>query len=396
MSAATTSRWSRRYVLAGLAFLLCWQAATLAGATRSVAVALALYGFVLHVVFGKAYALLPTYFDRDLAPGWAPAAQWPLSVAGAATLAVGRAGHGPPWLDAAGATLWGTGVLLFVGALAYTVRDNLSGRATGTGAANADRRVVDRAANLGMPVALGYLLAGAYATLAAATRLPPLVDGYPPRATHLLAAGAAALLVFAVGFRLLPRFLVAHPPRGLVGVVLPAGATAPALLAAGLPAGSTLRAGAALEAVAVLGFAVAVVVLFARSESRRVALYGPLAGALAGVAGVGLGAHAAFGGTLPGFARAHLRVNLLGFLGLTVVGLLYQFYPPAVGSFPGAADAGALATLATLAAAVAFQAGGLLTGVPAATTAGEAAGVLGAAGALYLVGGLFAERHGLP
>lgn len=83
---ASQSRWSRVLVAAGVVFLVAWQVTTLAGLGRRTAVSLGLYGFVLHVVFGKAYALVPSYFDRDLAWPRAPAVQAPLTGLGAVAL----------------------------------------------------------------------------------------------------------------------------------------------------------------------------------------------------------------------------------------------------------------------------------------------------------------------
>ncbi|MFB6137815.1 MAG: hypothetical protein ABEJ42_05665, partial [Halobacteriaceae archaeon] len=198
MTAAAVSRWSRRFVAASLGFLLAWLAGLLLSVPTRAAVTLGLYGFVLHVLFGKAYALVPTYFDRSLALPRAPAVHLPLTVLGTVGLVADALGAGPTWVGAAGAVLWAAGVAVFVGTLAWTVRDNLAGRETGTGEAKAARRPVDRVANAAVPVATGYLLAGTYATLAAHVGappvgapppgggLPPLVDGYPPRASHLL------------------------------------------------------------------------------------------------------------------------------------------------------------------------------------------------------------------
>jgi len=161
----------------------------------------------------------------------------------------------PRAVGAAGALLWAAGVAVFLGTLGWTVRDNLTGAETGTGEHNADCRPVDRLANAAVPVVGVYLAVGTYVLLAVHLPLPTILDGYPVRLSHLLTAGTAALLVFAVGFRLLPRFLVTHPPRWLVPAVLVAGALGPALIAAGLPGGPLLMAGAALETVAVIGFA---------------------------------------------------------------------------------------------------------------------------------------------
>jgi hypothetical protein len=392
MTAATVSRWARRYVLASAAFLLLWQVGVVAGVPRRTEVTLALFGFVLHMIFGKAYSLVPSYFDRELAFPRAPAVGFPLAVAGTAGLAAASLGGGPAWLAPLGATLWGLGVAVFVGTLAWTVRDNLTGGATGTGEANADRRPTDRLANAFVPVAGLYLVAGTYGTLALHTGLPLLIDGYAPRLTHLLAAGTAALLIFALGFRLLPRFLVASVPRPLVAVVLVAGAVAPWLLAVRLGIGVWFRVGALLEALAVIGFAAGCWLLFARSDRRRVGFYGVLAGTASGVVGVALGLAFAFGHGSADLVVAHRRLNLLGFVGFTIVGLAYQFYPPAVGALPGSSDRTALISIATLVLGLLGQVVGLAAARPLVTTVGAVVALAGALLYAYLLGSVFRAR----
>ncbi|RBI62073.1 hypothetical protein DMJ13_09250 [halophilic archaeon] len=414
MSSALVSRWARRTVAVGAVFLVAWQLVVLAaaaGATsvgRSVgahgfapAVVLGLYGFVLHVVFGKAYSLVPAYFDRELAFARAPAVQLPLTAGGAALLALSAAGVRPSGvdrfggLDGVGAVLWAAGVAVFLGTLAWTVRTNPTGGETGTGEANAHRRGVDRAANAVVPAAFAYLAVGTYETLALATGLPTLFVAYAPQAAHLLGAGFAALVLFAVGFRLLPRFLVASPPRALVAVVLPAGALGPLLLAVGfLRRGPWFRTGAVLEATAVGGFALAYAVLFVRTDRDRVGFYGVLAGTAFGVVGVAVGLWFAFRGVDASLTPAHRRANLLGFLGLTVVGVAYQFYPPAVGRFPGAGDRTALASIAALAGGLGLELLGLAAGAAGVVLAGASAAAAGAVAAAYLVLGLFVQRTG--
>ncbi|WP_121823411.1 hypothetical protein [Halostella salina] len=394
--ASTASRGSRRFVAVGVCGLVVWQAAVLAGVPRRTSVALGALGFVLHVVFGKAYALLPSYFDRRLAAPRAPAVHLPLSVAGVAGLAIAPLAGVPGVVGAVGATCWSLGVAVFVGVLAVTVRDNPIGAETGTGEANAHRRGVDRAANAALPVAVLYLAAGAYGTAAAAgvvpvpAALPAL--GLAATASHLLAAGGAALVLFAVGFRLLPRLLGASPPRPLVAVVLPAGALGPALVAAGVGGAGTLRAGAALLGVAVVGFAAAVIVLAATADRRRVGVGAVVAGPGFGVVGVTLGAGFAFGFGDAALVPAHLRLNLLGFLGLTVVGVTYHFYPPAVGRLPGVGERVARAAAAGIAGGLLVEVAGLWTRWPAAVVAGRTAGLFGALMYAWVVLGLFHER----
>lgn len=392
-TAEHSSRWIRRFVVVGVFFLVCWQGAVLAGMGDRTGIVLGLLGFVFHTIFGKAYSLLPTYFDRELVTSRLLPVHLALTAGGVSLLAIGmEVEHGQ--METAGATLWMAGVGVFVGTLAWTIRSNPTGAETATGEHNADRRQVDRIANLFVPVALAYLLVGSYELLAVSSGLPTLLDGYPPRAVHLLAAGSGALMAFAVGYRLLPRFLVAHPPLPLVFVVLPAGAVGPVLLAVGLPEGTLFQVGALLQAIAVLGFAVTIWILYRRSDRRRVGFYGVLASTLAGVAGVALGLHFAFGTPTGDLIAAHRRLNVLGFLGLLVVGVSYQFYPPAVASFRGGGDRIALVATGALAGGLAVEVVGVVVGFNVVTTLGQGVGLVGALTHGFLLLGLFRQRFG--
>ncbi|WP_336360170.1 hypothetical protein [Haladaptatus sp. ZSTT2] len=392
MTTATTSRWARRYVVLSAIFLVGWQVSVLWGVPRHTEVLLGVFGFALHMLFGKAYSLVPSYFNRQLAVRWAPGSQFSLTVTGTGSLILASLGVGPKWLAALGAFLWLGGVALFLSALLWTVRGNLTGRETATGTTNTSRRPIDRMANGFVPVALGYLAIGSYETAARYSVLPTLLDGYFPRVTHLLAAGTAALLLFALGFRLLPRFFVASPPRWLVAVVLPAGALGPALLATQLGGGRWFRLGAVIESVAVIGFALAVWTLFARSDRRRVGFYGVLAGTAAGVLGVLLGLSFAFGHLTAELVTVHLRVNVLGFLGLSIIGVAYQFYPPAVGQLPGVSNRSALFAIGAIAGGLVSQLIGVAGHVLAVTVVGEGLTALGALVYAYVLGAVFHAR----
>src|SRR6056297_275188 len=178
MSAGLISRWARRFVAASALFLVAWQVVALADALPATQaetplalphqtnVVLAVYGFVLHTVFGKAYSLVPSYFDRSLAVPRAPAVQFPLTVVGAVGLALAPLSAVPELVGLLGALSWCAGVAVFVAALAWTVRDNPIGRETGTSDAESHRRGVDRLANAFVPVVLAYLVVGSSATLA--------------------------------------------------------------------------------------------------------------------------------------------------------------------------------------------------------------------------------------
>ncbi|MEF8775143.1 MAG: hypothetical protein V5A43_01410 [Haloarculaceae archaeon] len=394
VSSPIVSRWARRYLPFGIGFLALSQAAALAGVPSRVPVVGGLQGFVCLVAFGKAYSLLPAYFDRPLAWPRAPAIHLPLAVGGVLALALAPiAGLPTSLLAAAGAVAWAAGVAVFLGTLAVTLRDNLTGAETGTSDASADRWRTDRIANAFVPVALAYLAVGSYELLAGTTGLPTLLDGTYVRVAHLLGAGFAGVLVFSVGFRLLTRFLVVPSPRVVPAVVLPAGALGPALIASGLYVGFGFRVGAVLEAIAVTTFAGWYLGAFRRSERQRVGLWGPLAGVGAGVVGVGLGLHFAFVNLGADLAVLHRRLNVVGFLGLTIVGLLYQFYPPAVGDWPGAGDRLAGTTIAGLAFGLGLAGLGPLVAGPAEVL-GQALLVLSALGVGYLLLATMASQGG--
>ena len=368
-TSATVSKWSRRYVLTGFAFLVLWQVGVLAGIPHRTHVSVGLLGFVFHVVFGKGYSLIPVYFDRELVSGWAPAVQYPLTAGGVALLTIGSI-RPLEWAMAVGATGWGLGVLTFAVAIGATIRTNPIGRATGTGAHNRHRQGVDRLANLFIPLALLYLLVGTYELVAGITGVAPLLDGFGPQAAHLIGAGTATLLLFAIGFRLLPRFLVATPPRGLVWVVLPAGGLGPALIAGGLGSTGTLPLGAALQAIAIVGFALAYGSLFHQSDRRRVGFYGVYAGVIAGVLAAGAGLWVAFGGGTAPVVEVHIRSMLLGFLGLSIIGVTYQFYPPAVGAISWADDRLAAVSIAAIFVGLLLEGLGNVAGMMALAQAG--------------------------
>lgn len=393
--AAEQSRWSRRFVFVGALSLVCWQIGTLVGVPRRTAVTLALFGFVFHVVFGKAYALVPPYFDADLSVPQAPAVQFPLVVLGTASLGTEPliGGDPPVNLAAIGSLLWLAGVLVFAGTMASTIAGPLVRGETGTGEHNADRRPVDLLANLFVPVVLAYLLVGSYETAALHVDLLPALVGIQAAVTHLLAAGAAALLVFTLGFRLLPRFFGAHPSRWSAAAVLPAGALAPALLVVGFGGGTLFTVGAALEAAAVLGFALVVACIGRQAKRRRVGMYGVLVGVAFGVVGVAIGLSFALTGIDGSLIGTHLRVNLLGFLGLVIVGVSFQFYPPVVGSFPGSSDRSAAVSIGLIATGLIVELlAELVAGPPLVTTLGNAVAALGAFGYAYLVTSAFVAR----
>lgn len=391
---AVVSRGARRFVAAGILFLVAAQLAALVGLGRRTLVSLALLGFVFHTLFGKAYSLLPSYFVRELAFPRAPAVQFPLTLVGALGISLAPLPGVPAVSGTVGGIAWLAGAVVFLGTVGWTLRGNLLGGETGTSDANVHREPVDRAANAAVPVALGYFAVGSYEVAAAETELPRLLGGALAADTHLLAAGTAALMVFAVGLRLLPRFLVSTPPNWLIAIVLPAGALGPILLAGAFLGGPLFLAGAILEAVAVIGFAGTYAVLYWRTDRDRVGFTGVLAGVVCGTLGVGLGLQFAVAGLDPTLAVAHVRLNLVGFLGLTIVGVAYQFYPPAVGTFRGASDRSAVVSIGLLFGGLLVEVGGISAGLTDVTTVGRVLGLTGALVYARIVLGLFRERYG--
>lgn len=381
MAPATVARWSRAFVAVGAVFFVAWNGAHLLGAPRpTTTVALGLHGFVFSVVFGKGYALLPAYFARELAVPWVPAVHLPLHVAGVLGLAAPD-----PNVRQLGAVAWGLGTLCFVGTIGWTVRDNITGAETGTAEVNVHRIEVDRFANAFVPVVLLYLLA------AAALRIAPV--GLSTFAVnHVLAAGAATLLVFAVGFRLLPRFLVVSPSRLAVRVVLPAGAIGPLLLVGDFMGGWIFQLGAVLVAVGIVGFSLAFLDMYRRTERDRVGFHGVALAGLLGIGAVTLALFIAMTHPTGPVVTAHYRLALGGFLGLTIVGVSYQFYPPSIGSLPGVGDRTALLSIGAVATGLALEAGGLLAGFSAAVAVGILLALLGSILFAGILLTLFVER----
>ena len=378
----------RWFVVASAASLVGWQLAALVGAPARTQLVLGLYGFVLTMVMGQAYWLLPSFFGRELAFPPAPAVQFPITIVGVAGLALAPIPAVPDGVAAAGAAAWTVGVGLFLVAVGRTVAGALRNGSLGPAGSG-----LERLATAVMPLALAYLAAGSYETLATSSGLPSLVGGEPAAASHLLAAGTATLLLLAIGFRLLPRFLGAPTPAWLLAVVLSAGAVAPALLAAGFGSGTAFRLGAAGQAIAVIGFALAVGAILRRSDSREAGAVGVGVGATAGVAGVLLGVWFAVSSAPdPALLEVHRRANLLGFLGLSIVGVAYQFYPPSAGRFRGAGDRTGIASIALLGGGLALEAVGLVGASGSATAIGRAFSTVGAALFCSLVVGLFRQR----
>ena len=382
----------RIFVLIGAAFFVSWQAAVVIGLGRHIQLTLALYGFIFHVLFGKAYALIPAYFDAQLV--WPNATRLHLLLAPTGTLlmATGVVIADAPWISLLGALCWGTGAIVFVGTIGWTVRDNLTGGSTGTGTANRDRRKLDRLANAFIPITLGYFLAGTYGTVALAGGLPPIVDGNPARVTHLLAAGTAGLLVFAIGARLLPRLFVATPPYSLAAVTLISGALGPAILAVWLWRPPWFLVGGILQTIAVFGYAGLIGTLLANTARRRTGQAAIAVGAFAGVLAVLIGLELAVRGWSSHLVVMHYRLLLVGFLGLTIIGVLFHLYPPSIADLPGAGPRLAAGTTLLIAVGLGIEVLGLRVGVEPLSRTGSVLVLMGGVTLCYLLVGIVHAR----
>lgn len=372
-------RWTRLFTLAGVACLLLWRVGLLADLPARSAVELAVLGFVLHVVFGHAYLLVPAYFGRVHRSSHLPGVHLALATSGTLLLAGSHFPATPDGTRLVGALLWAAGVAVFVGSLARSLRG--VARDPFADASN----LAERAAVLVVPVPFAYLAAGSYDLLAAQTAAPRLLAASAAGVSHLFAAGVAALLVFALGVRLLPRFLGVDPLAVPSVFVLVAGSVGPGLLAVSLWGGWLFRAAAAVEGAAVVAFFVHAVVLFARSDRRRVGLAGILAGLAAGAVAVGVSGGVAAGWLSPARIEGHVALVLGGFLTVTVAGFLVQFYPPSVADARGAGEATTRAALAALLGGALLEASGLALGSSALTSAGRALAAAGAAGLAYVL-----------
>lgn len=380
----------RGFVLVGFGYFLAWQAAVVFEAPHRATMALAIHGFVFHVIFGKGYALIPSYFDRELAFDLGPMIHLPLTVLGTVGLTLGPVA-GASELESLGAVAWGAGGAIFLITILATVRDNVVGRETGTGEANRHRRAVDQLANAFVPVALFYLAVGSYETVALHTALPGVIGSHAGL-SHVLAAGTAGLLVLTIGARLLPRFMVAEPPLLFVLFMLPAGALGPWVIATHLRGGLLFRIGATLQAVAIVSYAIVVLVLFRRSDRRRVGLYGVALGAIAGIVAVLLGLAMAFEYEPIVLSVIHHRFTLLGFLGLTIIGVSFQFYPPGIGTLPAVGDRTAAIGLGSLATGLLLELVGTIGSLEPLVLAGSGLTFGAAAAICYVLFGVVLER----
>lgn len=387
-SAAGLRRWTRRFVLASGAAFVAFLLVLLVDGGRRTAVLLGLYGFVCPMIFGMGYLLLPAYAGRTLVDQRLAGVHFVLAVSGVCLLVLGwvREGIGP--LFTAGAVLWALGVATFVGSLIATVGPAVV--AEPTGVFRFDDRP-QRSSKLGtamIPVALGYLLVGTVGLLGTT----PVLGGWTPtlaQVSHYYAIGFGALLVYALGARLLVGFYHVTPPRLLVYPMLLFGAFAPALLGTFRRGEPWFLLGAAFAALAMACYLLVVGFVAIETDRSRVELLGIVCGALAGVVAVAAALTVALGEDVATATTLHWTLVLGGFFPLTIVGYACQFFPVTGGQVSGASERGVATTIGLLAVGVVVQGAGIVGQLGFVRAVGVGLSLAGALGYLYLVGGRF-------
>ncbi|MFB6131293.1 MAG: hypothetical protein ABEJ28_10780 [Salinigranum sp.] len=352
---------------------------------RRVAAVVGLFGVVCPMIFGMAYLLLPPYVGRTLAVRRPPGVHFAATCLGGVLLTAAELRRPSPEVFLLGALVWSLGVTIFLGSLLWTALPAVVRRPEVPLRSGDRPQRSTRAATAAIPVALGYLAVGTIGLLSVAGVPRTGTPASVPRVLHAYGAGFGALLVFALGARLLIGFFHVRPPRYAAVAVLVCGAIAPALLAAHLWIGPWFRTGGTLEAASMVGYAALVGSVAARSTWRRVGLYGITLGALAGVVAVGFALPVAFGGGRPGLLDAHATLVLQGFFGPTIVGYAYQFFPVTAGRFRGASERTARATIGLLALGTFVRVAGSVSGVSVLYYVGVGVATAGAVGYAYLL-----------
>ncbi len=331
--------------MASLGYLILWMASSLALyagllvgndvlttlLTRGTwVVFLPALGFIGLMIFGMAQQFVPLYSGRNL---WNPRfafAQVVVAIAGVALILPS------PSLEPLGFGLWLLAALMFIVLLLMTLRSpQLPTRPAGK---HPEYLSMDR---LGIPMtstAVLYLIAASVGFLLESPSTAPLVpfarDNYYSW-LHLYTLGFVALMIFGVGFHLLPRFLDTVPNLRLAKVIMAMALPGPALVAGTMPFLDTPSAEivfavfAVFEAVAAVLFALLVLDVWNRSPHRRPASAFNATAGLWLILGV---TFASLFGIAPEltlqWVPAHGWINLFGFAGFEIFGVTHEVLPP--------------------------------------------------------------------
>lgn len=319
----------RRFLAAAPLHLALWGVVLATPvATAPGALWLFLVGFVGFTLVGFGWHLFPSMSRHRLAGMPAPAGLFLLAELGVLAGFAGLSGALPA---APGTELTVLGSGAWLGTIAWFA-GSLFRSARGARASSApSERPADGAAGRLFLVSWIFGTAAAGAWLAGAI-LPGPGFGLWLIGVHLFVLGQAALAIFAVSLRILPRSAGADAPAalakllgacgvgGALGVPLGLGVVPPS-------EGAWLLAPGLLEGAAAVLFVVEIawVRLRARTPRRDQLLFvgSGLALWAGGAVGLGMVATAAYP-----FVGAHAALNLLGFVGLTVLGMWFSLLAP--------------------------------------------------------------------
>lgn len=384
-SSQGVGRWTRYFAIASAISMVGLQVGQLLDGTLRVRAIIGLFGVVLPMIFGMGYLLLPAYAGETLKTPRLPGLQFAAVYLGSGLFLADALGVVDGPTATIGAGLWAFGVAIFVVALGYTIVPAIvANPAIVFRSENRPQRST-RLATAVIPVALGYLVLGTVILLGSETNgLGDVGVGFPTT-VHFFAIGVGALLIFSLGIRLLTGFFHVAPPRSASWITLGAGGLAPLLLAPNLWIGPWFEFGAMLLVIAMGSYCTLVGYVASQTDYRRLGLYGILFGAIAGLAGVSIGALVALDLVAVTVHEGHVTLLLDGFLILTIVGYAYQFFPVTTGRFWGATERVALGTIVLIALGVGLEALGVLVTQAALLDGGTVLVGVGTAGYAYLL-----------
>lgn len=384
-------RWTQRFTIASAGSFVLFVLATGLGVDQRIVVRLGVFGFLCPMIFGMAYLLLPAYVGQTLVDRRLAGIHFVAAYGGTGLLVGEQLVGGSDVLLTVGALAWTGGIVVFVGSIAASVGPAIVAEPDRLFRSGDRPRRSTRLASAAIPVAIGYLLVGTIGLLAVA--LPALPGSTTfAQVVHFYAVGFGALLIYALGARLLIGFFHVALPRALVWLVLTAGSLAPIFLGAYLWVDPWFRLGAVLAAIAMVGYATLIALVVRRTDRVRVGLSGIVLGAAAGVVAVAASLPVAFGDGSTVNVAAHGTLVLAGFFPLTIVGYAYLFFPVTTGQFIGATGTGARTTIGSLAAGVVLQTVGIAMQYGPARAVGVIASILGGVGYAYLLGRRFLDR----
>lgn len=382
---AGVGRWTRYFAVASALSMVLLQVSRLLGATVYTRALIGLFGAVLPMIFGMAYLLLPSYAGRTLATPSAPVIHLVVAYVGTGILVVDSVFGIADWILALGVGFWSFGIVLFIATLTYTVGPALVSNSTVVTRSSDRPQRSTRLATAMIPVALGYLLVGTYTLVSTTYNLPAVFGGGLPAAIHYYGVGAAMLLIFALGIRLLTGFFHVAPPRYVSWVVLFTGGLGPALLVPNLWTDPWFTVGAAFLVVAMVGYGTLVAIVGYQTTRHRVGLTGIGLGAVAGVLGVSVAGLLTAGQLDTAVVPLHTTLVLDGFLLLTIIGYAYQFFPVTSGRFRGASRQTAVGTVLFLGAGIGIEVVGTVVSVDPIIVAGAILTLSGTSGYAYLL-----------